>query len=178
MYMSFRPVFGRSRSCAFLYTGAYLRLMFICTTATPFFSFFFFSWSGDPRDLHSFPTRRSSDLSAAVPAQGAVGGEGAVNPGAPLARAGRGGLRRRERARPGGGRPGQELRGRLAQTRAPLRPDPVRGGGRPAHPRRRGGPATRAFRRLAAAARPPAFLRHRRARHGGRARGGPEVART
>src|SRR5690348_18291201 len=24
---------------------------------------FFFSWSGDRRDLHSFPTRRSSDLS-------------------------------------------------------------------------------------------------------------------
>src|SRR5438309_9286793 len=24
---------------------------------------FFFSWSGDHRDLHSFPTRRSSDLS-------------------------------------------------------------------------------------------------------------------
>src|SRR5690554_7984300 len=23
---------------------------------------FFFSWYGDPRDLHSFPTRRSSDL--------------------------------------------------------------------------------------------------------------------
>src|SRR6266700_3529938 len=49
-----------------------------------------------------------------------------------VAPAGRGGLRRRERARPGGGRPGQELRGRLAQTRAPLCPDPVRGGGRPA----------------------------------------------
>src|SRR5438477_9459509 len=26
------------------------------------FFFFFFSWSGDHRDLHSFPTRRSSDL--------------------------------------------------------------------------------------------------------------------
>src|SRR5438045_9143920 len=26
------------------------------------FSFFFFSGSGAPRDLHSFPTRRSSDL--------------------------------------------------------------------------------------------------------------------
>src|SRR5205823_9539589 len=25
--------------------------------------FFFFSWYGDHRDLHSFPTRRSSDLS-------------------------------------------------------------------------------------------------------------------
>src|SRR5207248_11678333 len=25
--------------------------------------FFFFQWSGDHRDLHSFPTRRSSDLS-------------------------------------------------------------------------------------------------------------------
>src|SRR5690348_18114814 len=25
-------------------------------------SFFFFSWCGDHRDLHSFPTRRSSDL--------------------------------------------------------------------------------------------------------------------
>src|SRR5688572_31858297 len=27
-------------------------------------SFFFFYWSVDPRDLHSFPTRRSSDLEA------------------------------------------------------------------------------------------------------------------
>src|SRR5690349_22786856 len=26
------------------------------------FLFFFFRWSGDHRDLHSFPTRRSSDL--------------------------------------------------------------------------------------------------------------------
>src|SRR5689334_25134997 len=26
------------------------------------YSFFFFYWSGDHRDLHSFPTRRSSDL--------------------------------------------------------------------------------------------------------------------
>src|SRR6266542_5012489 len=26
------------------------------------FSFFFFLWYGDHRDLHSFPTRRSSDL--------------------------------------------------------------------------------------------------------------------
>src|SRR5687767_15381159 len=29
-----------------------------------FMSLFFFSYSGDHRDLHSFPTRRSSDLSA------------------------------------------------------------------------------------------------------------------
>ena len=47
----------------------------------------------------------------------------------------RGGLRRRERPRPGARRPGPELRGRLAQARTPLRPDPVRGGGRPARPR-------------------------------------------
>src|SRR5690242_21050392 len=30
------------------------------------FIFFFFSCSGDHRDLHSFPTRRSSDLSSAL----------------------------------------------------------------------------------------------------------------
>src|SRR6266508_1459060 len=30
-------------------------------TAAPLFLCFFFSSSGDPRDLHSFPTRRSSD---------------------------------------------------------------------------------------------------------------------
>src|SRR5437867_13275017 len=30
--------------------------------ALVFFSFFFFYCSGDHRDLHSFPTRRSSDL--------------------------------------------------------------------------------------------------------------------
>src|SRR5688500_20165582 len=30
--------------------------------------YFFFSCSGDPRDLHSFPTRRSSDLDALVKA--------------------------------------------------------------------------------------------------------------
>src|SRR5690554_7258292 len=35
-------------------------------------SFFFFSCSGDHRDLHSFPTRRSSDLSADGPARGSA----------------------------------------------------------------------------------------------------------
>src|SRR5579875_4175376 len=30
--------------------------------------FFFFYWYGDHRDLHSFPTRRSSDLEHAEPA--------------------------------------------------------------------------------------------------------------
>ena len=50
-----------------------------------------------------------------------------------------GGFPRRERARPGARRPGPELRRRLAQTRAAVRPDPVRGGRRPAHPGRRGG---------------------------------------
>src|SRR5437773_7711117 len=30
-------------------------------------SFFFFAWAGDARDLHSFPTRRSSDLAQAIP---------------------------------------------------------------------------------------------------------------
>src|SRR5690625_7336141 len=29
--------------------------------------FFFFSWPGHPRDLHSFPTRRSSDLHGMLP---------------------------------------------------------------------------------------------------------------
>src|SRR5438552_18887185 len=29
-----------------------------------YFKYFFFSWYGDARDLHSFPTRRSSDLVA------------------------------------------------------------------------------------------------------------------
>src|SRR5205823_6779004 len=33
----------------------------------PFAFFFFFSCSRDPRDLHSFPTRRSSDLN--IPAE-------------------------------------------------------------------------------------------------------------
>src|SRR5690606_41824050 len=32
-------------------------------------SVFFFHGSGDPRDLHSFPTRRSSDLDRAEPAR-------------------------------------------------------------------------------------------------------------
>src|SRR5207247_9795636 len=31
------------------------------------FFFFFSYWSGTPRDLHSFPTRRSSDLPAVSP---------------------------------------------------------------------------------------------------------------
>src|SRR6266536_3959786 len=32
----------------------------------PLFFFFFFYGYGDPRDLHSFPTRRSSDLDTAT----------------------------------------------------------------------------------------------------------------
>src|SRR5437868_14634549 len=35
---------------------------FITLLVTSFFFFFFFYCSGDHRDLHSFPTRRSSDL--------------------------------------------------------------------------------------------------------------------
>src|SRR5581483_422737 len=31
-------------------------------SVTTMASFFFFYWYGDPRDLHSFPTRRSSDV--------------------------------------------------------------------------------------------------------------------
>src|SRR5205809_1063243 len=34
------------------------------STSSSSFSSFFFLWSGDHRDLHSFPTRRSSDLIA------------------------------------------------------------------------------------------------------------------
>src|SRR5688572_32125858 len=37
---------------------------------------FFFCWYGDPRDLHSFPTRRSSDLLDC----------GAIGPGHPFGR--------------------------------------------------------------------------------------------
>src|SRR5205814_8581683 len=36
---------------------------FVVIVCAFLFVFFFFSWSGDHRDLHSFPTRRSSDLS-------------------------------------------------------------------------------------------------------------------
>src|SRR5207248_9814895 len=36
------------------------------SSATPLF-LFFFSYSGDHRDLHSFPTRRSSDLELRIP---------------------------------------------------------------------------------------------------------------
>src|SRR5690606_41696729 len=52
-------------------------------------SFFFFQSSGDHRDLHSFPTRRSSDLrgletddAAGVDAQCFAGREGAFHQGA------------------------------------------------------------------------------------------------
>ena len=45
------------------------------------------------------------------------------------------GFARRERARPVPRRPGPELRRRLAQARAAVRADPVRGAGRPARPR-------------------------------------------
>src|SRR5687768_18222180 len=38
---------------------------------------FFFSCSGAHRDLHSFPTRRSSDLSASPPIPGTAVGSGA-----------------------------------------------------------------------------------------------------
>src|SRR5690348_18109762 len=48
--------------------------------------FFFFSSSGDLRDLHSFPTRRSSDLADhAVHAMGAVVAEQRVGAGFGLA---------------------------------------------------------------------------------------------
>src|SRR5205814_4585367 len=40
--------------------------------------FFFFYCSRDPRDLHSFPTRRSSDLTAAVVARDVLIGLGAL----------------------------------------------------------------------------------------------------
>src|SRR5699024_12392716 len=36
------------------------------TIAIPLIAFFFFKCSGDHRDLHSFPTRRSSDLATEV----------------------------------------------------------------------------------------------------------------
>src|SRR5438874_8580112 len=36
----------------------------LITAPDPFFSFFFYCY-GHPRDLHSFPTRRSSDLARA-----------------------------------------------------------------------------------------------------------------
>src|SRR5438093_7977286 len=37
-------------------------MMIFCRTPSPCILVFFFSCSGDHRDLHSFPTRRSSDL--------------------------------------------------------------------------------------------------------------------
>src|SRR5207302_10358484 len=46
--------------------------------STPFFSFFFYC-HGPHRDLHSFPTRRSSDLGNG----GSDGGAPVVTPGAP-----------------------------------------------------------------------------------------------
>src|SRR5207248_9334631 len=55
-------------------------------------SSFFFHCSGTPRDLHSFPTRRSSDLAAARRA--GPGAAGPLEPGDPL-------LRRRGDAVPG-----------------------------------------------------------------------------
>ena len=57
------------------------------------------------------------------------------------------GFRAENDARPGARRPGPELRRRLAQARAAVRPDPVRGAGRPAHPGRRRRPAARPGRR-------------------------------
>src|SRR5690606_40023015 len=44
---------------------------------------FFFQCSGDHRDLHSFPTRRSSDLGspAVLPALGSAGADGRPDPG-------------------------------------------------------------------------------------------------
>src|SRR5215213_6120035 len=41
------------------------------SSGTPLHAFFFFSCYGDHRDLHSFPTRRSSDLSGVDPQRGA-----------------------------------------------------------------------------------------------------------
>ena len=64
------------------------------------------------------------------------------------------------------GRPGPQLQRRLAQARAAVRPDPVRGGGRPAHPGRRGRHPARAGRRATRAARGPARGRADRARAG------------
>src|SRR5690606_41984412 len=49
-----RPIFGRSPRVRRSNTFSALVCLFSV--------FLFFSCSGDPRDLHSFPTRRSSDL--------------------------------------------------------------------------------------------------------------------
>ena len=81
-------------------------------------------------------------------------------------------------SRPGPGRSAPELRGRLAQTRAPVRPHPLRGGGRPAHPGRRGGHPARPGRGPASAAGLPAGGRGRLVRPGGRARLCPGMARA
>src|SRR5438874_12952941 len=59
----------------------------LSTYSTHVFFFFLFSYYGDHRDLHSFPTRRSSDLcqrlgkkegrdAVATPGRGPDGGEG------------------------------------------------------------------------------------------------------